>query len=250
MKNALIDFHCHLDLYPDFEDLVQECERRRVFTLAVTTTPKAWSRNRDVASATKHVRAALGLHPQLVAERWGETDIWIRLLPESRYVGEVGLDAGPAHFRSLDRQKDVFRTVLQACAAEGGKILSVHAVRAVKATLDMIEEHLPPGRGAVVLHWFTGTLAEARRAANLGCYFSVNASMLRNERGRKLVESLPLNRLLTETDGPFTEEDGRPARPWDVAHTLGLLEREARTDTGIGDALLSNLKGLLGTAVN
>jgi TatD DNase family protein len=245
LKNALIDFHCHVDLYPDFERLVQECDKRRVFTLAVTTTPKSWPRNRDLASATKHVRPALGLHPQLVGERWREVDDWLRFLPEARYVGEIGLDAGPAYFRTLDRQKNVFRIVLQACAAEGGKILSVHTVRAVKATLDMVEEHLPRDRGTVVLHWFTGTLSEARRAVELGCYFSVNAAMLRSERGRKLVESLPFNRLLTETDGPFTEEAGRPARPWDVDAALRLLSHSARAEDAIEDVLLSNLKRLI-----
>lgn len=88
----LVDFHCHLDLYPDFEALVAESDRLGIFTLAVTTTPKAWSRNNELASSTKYVRAALGLHPQLVSERWREIDIWERLVGETRYVGEVGLD--------------------------------------------------------------------------------------------------------------------------------------------------------------
>ena len=65
----LVDFHCHLDLYPDHAAIVEECESRGVFTLAVTTTPRAWPRNNELASATRHVRAALGLHPQLVGER-------------------------------------------------------------------------------------------------------------------------------------------------------------------------------------
>lgn len=245
MRSPLVDFHCHLDLYPNFADLVRECETRRVLTLAVTTTPQAWSRNRELASATKHVRAALGLHPQLVGERWREVDLWLRLLPETRYVGEVGLDAGPAHYRTLDRQKDVFRTILQACAAEGGKVLSVHSVRAVKPTLDMLEEHLPPGRAKVVLHWFTGTPAEARRAVGLGCHFSVNAPMLRNERGCKLVAGLPPECLLTETDGPFTDETGRPSRPWDVETTLGLLQHRIPSRMVAADLVASNLRTLL-----
>jgi Tat protein secretion system quality control protein TatD with DNase activity len=50
------------------------------------------------------VRAALGLHPQLVAERAGELPLWERHLPETRYVGEVGLDAGPRFYKALDAQ--------------------------------------------------------------------------------------------------------------------------------------------------
>jgi TatD DNase family protein len=219
----LVDFHCHLDLYPDLEHAVAECERNRVFTLAVTTTPKAWPRNNLLASKTRYVRAALGLHPQLVAERENEYLIWERYLPESRYIGEVGLDGGPRFFQSLDLQKGVFERVLKACAEAGGKIITVHSVRAVRHVLDMIESHLPHSRGKVVLHWFTGTKAEARRAIELGCIFSVNAEMLRADRHKAMVESLPVDALLTETDGPFTSIGGRPAAPADAINAVNGL---------------------------
>ena len=107
-RDRLVDFHCHLDLYPDLEELVTECELAKVFTLAVTTTPRAWPRNRELTASTTHVRAALGLHPQLVFERADEFSIWEEYLPDARYVGEVGLDAGPRFYRSFDLQKRVF----------------------------------------------------------------------------------------------------------------------------------------------
>ncbi len=53
----MIDFHCHLDLYPDHAGVIAECERQEIFTLAVTTTPRAWPRNHELASPTKYVRA-------------------------------------------------------------------------------------------------------------------------------------------------------------------------------------------------
>ena len=59
----LIDMHCHLDLYPDHEALISECDRLQIATLAVTTTPKAWKRNLELAKNSSHVRVALGLHP-------------------------------------------------------------------------------------------------------------------------------------------------------------------------------------------
>ena len=220
---GLVDFHCHLDLYRDHGAAVKACERAGVRTLAVTTTPRAWPRNQALTSSTRHVRAALGLHPQLVAERVDELSIWMQYLSQTRYVGEVGLDAGPRFYRSLDTQKHVFRRVLQACAEHGDKVLSVHSVRAVKAVLDAIETYLPPSRGKIVLHWFTGTQAEARRAIELGCYFSINAEMLKSDRHRGLVTSLPLERMLTETDGPFTMREGRPTEPSDVRHAVEAL---------------------------
>ena len=241
-----VDFHCHLDLYPDLEVAIARAEAARIYTLTVTTTPKAWPRNHELTRGTRYVRAALGLHPQLVAERASELPLWERHLPETRYVGEVGLDAGPRFYKSLDTQKQVFRTVLERCAEAGGKILTVHSIRTVPKVLDMIERYLPRDRGVVVLHWFTGSKAEARRAAALGCYFSVNAEMTRSDRGRALVADLPIDRLLTETDGPFTQVDGRPTEPADARIAIEAIARVRNLGTdAITKAVRTNLQTLL-----
>ena len=97
MLTGLVDFHCHLDLYPNPESAIAEADAAGVFTLTVTTAPKAWPRNLAVTQRTCYVRAALGLHPQLIASHSGELLLWDKHLRETRYVGEVGLDAGPQY---------------------------------------------------------------------------------------------------------------------------------------------------------
>lgn len=246
-QTAGVDFHCHLDLYPDHEAAIARAEAARIYTLTVTTTPKAWARNQELTRHTRYVRAALGLHPQLVAERAAELPLWERFLSETRYVGEVGLDAGPRFYKSMDAQKHVFRGILERCAEAGNKILTVHSVRSASAVLDMIEQHLPQDRGTVVLHWFTGSKSEARRAAMLGCYFSVNAEMTRTDRGRSLVRDLPIDRILTETDGPFTQVDGRPSEPADVKATAAAIADLRQVPvSAVTAAVDSNLSSLLG----
>ena len=245
----LVDFHCHLDLYPDHAALIRECDREGVATLAVTTTPKAWPRNRDLAKTSSHVRVALGLHPQLVAEREVELPLFERYLPEARYVGEVGLDAGPRFYRSFEAQERVFARVLAACAEQGDKILTLHSVRAVGKVLGHLERALPPDRGRVILHWFTGTAAEARRAAERGCYFSINSEMLRSPKHRQLVAGLPVDRLLTETDGPFVEAAGRPIRPSAVAQTVAdLATLRGETAEAMARRIVANLRTLVSQA--
>ena len=246
--NGLVDFHCHLDLYPDHQAAVIGAEDAGVFTLAVTTTPRAWPRNQELARRTEHVRAALGLHPQLVEKHAPEIELWDKYLSETRYVGEVGLDAGPRFYKSLDLQKQVFRHVLQRCADAGGKIITVHSVRATKAVLDQIEKFLPPSRGKVVLHWFTGSKSEAHRALALGCYFSINAAMLGNARHAPMVASIPPDRLLTETDGPFTTTGRRPSTPPDVALAVEALARlHGMPAVEFAALVRSNLRSLLGS---
>lgn len=218
-----IDLHCHLDLYPDHAQLIAECDKDKVATLAVTTTPKAWPRNHALASRSTMVRAALGLHPQLAEERADEFVLFEKLLRETRYVGEVGLDAGPRFYRSFDIQARLFSRILRACAEHGNKVISIHSIRAGGRVLDFLEKDLPPDKAKCVLHWFTGPVSEARRALDYGCYFSINSEMLRNARHQALLRNIPLDRLLTETDGPFVSVSGVPVRPIHVVDTVKRL---------------------------
>jgi TatD DNase family protein len=249
MSSPLIDFHCHLDLYPDFEDKIKETEKAGIYTLAVTTTPRAWKRNLELTENLRFVRPALGLHPQLVGKNTTrELELWEHLLPQAKYVGEVGLDAGPGFFHTIDEQKKVFEHILASCAAIGDKVLSVHAVRSVSTVLDMVEALLPPDRGTIVIHWFTGTQTEARRAAELGCYFSVNMPMLLNERGRTLVCSLPPERILTETDGPFTRYQNRQSFPGDIEQTIEMLGAVLGTPLlAVSKNIADNLQAVVGS---
>ncbi|MDK2741916.1 MAG: TatD family hydrolase [Nitrospira sp. BO4] len=245
MITNLVDFHCHLDLYPDFESLISECELKGIHTLTVTTTPKAWPRNRNLASVTKHIRVALGLHPQLVSERAHEFELWKEYLPQARYVGEVGLDAGPNFYKSFDLQKQVFEKILKQCSLAGEKILTVHSLRAAPTVLDMIEAHLSQNTCKVVLHWFTGGPKQAKRAIDLGCYFSINAEMLKSDRHHALLKEIPIARILTETDGPFTQSKGRPSRPSDVQDVLHNLSRIMGLDVEfLTQQILRNLEQL------
>lgn len=241
-----VDLHCHVDLYNDHEALIAECDRERVATLAVTTTPKAWPRNCELAAQTDHVRVALGLHPQLVAERESEVALFERYLVDARYVGEIGLDAGPRFYASFAAQERIFDRILRACADQGSKVLTVHSVRAVGKVLGHIEHAFPSDRGRVVLHWFTGSRAEAKRAADLGCYFSVNAEMLSNPKHRQLISGFPLDRLLTESDGPFVETGGRPLRPVDMAQTVAQLAAvRGMPAEEMASTILNNLRTLV-----
>ena len=245
MRPDYVDFHTHLDLYPDLPAAIAACDRRRTATLTVTTTPKAFERNCDLADVSEFVRVGLGLHPQLVADRSGEIVLFEKLLSRSRYVGEVGLDAGPRHYRSLELQKSVFERILRLCADEGGEILSIHSVRATKSVLDLLEKHLPRHQGTVVLHWFTGNVGEVRRAAALGYYFSVNERMLASPNGRRILREIPEDRLLTETDGPFVERDGQPIAAGDVLRAVEeIAVVKGRGISEIQFQIIDNLRNL------
>jgi TatD DNase family protein len=217
----VIDFHCHIDLYPDPAAVAAEASRLGVYVLAVTTTPAAWAGAHERFGQVPRLRLAVGLHPELAHTPHGDVGLLASLLSRTRYVGEIGLDGTPALRPHTDVQRDVFERVLQACANAGGKILSIHSRRAASEVLDCLERR--PDSGTPVLHWFSGSRAQLQRAVQLGCWFSVGPAMAVSASGREAIQSMPRDRVLTESDGPFVEVGSRPATPADMAHVEALL---------------------------
>lgn len=214
----MIDFHCHLDLYPDPHAVARACAERGLYVLSVTTTPSAWAGTDMLAGEAARIRTALGLHPQLAHLRKGELTQFEYLISKTRYVGEIGLDGAPEFKQYWRDQLFVFTRILDICSDVGGRVLSVHSRRAASAVLDAIEAK--PGIGTPILHWFSGTSRELDRAIELGCWFSVGPGLLQGQKGRALAKRMPKDRVLTESDGPFTQIDGRSAWPWEVDNAV------------------------------
>jgi TatD DNase family protein len=214
------DFHCHVDLFPDPAGLIAACERNRIFTLAVTTTPKAWTQNKRWTANSRFVFAAIGLHPELAGQRRGELGLLEQLMADTPLVGEIGLDGSPQHRNTFTAQREVFSRALQSAERLGGRVLSIHSRRAAREVVASLAEHTTPHRTLPILHWFSDSIAVATEAARLGCYFSINRRMLITESGMSLIKSLPADRLLTETDAPFIEIENRKSEPRDVESTI------------------------------
>lgn len=239
----MIDYHAHLDLYPDPLAVARECSARGIDVLSVTTTPSAWKGTSEIAVPYSQIRTALGLHPQIAHQRRSELDLFDTYLPDALYVGEIGLDATLELKGHWDDQVAVFDHILQACTRIGGRIMSIHSRRATSAVLDRIEAF--SNAGVAILHWFSGNRHDLDRASSLKCWFSVGPAMLVARKSRELVDYMPRERVLTETDGPFTQVDRRSAMPWDVqraAVQLAVLWKTPLED--VEQKLHSNLRRL------
>jgi len=214
----VIDFHCHLDLYPNPVAVRDQCAERGLYVLSVTTTPSAWKGTSALAIQSKRIRTGLGLHPQLAHERRNELALFDSYLTATRYIGEIGLDGTPESRRHWHSQIFVFEHILRKCCEIGGRILSLHSQRASHAVLDYVETF--PEAGTFVLHWFSGSYGDLNRAINLGCWFSIGPAMLTSEKGRALAARMPRERVLTESDGPFAQINGETVMPWHVERAI------------------------------
>ena len=223
----LIDAHCHVDLYPDYAALIEETEAAHIYTIAVTNTPSVFRHCLSLTQGKRFIRTALGLHPQLVRERHHELALIPELLGQTKYVGEIGLDFVTQDDQERALQRQAFARILEMCADVGDKVLTIHSRRAATEVVDMIGNAYP---GTVILHWYSGTTKVLEKAISYGFYFSINTSMIKSTKGREIVKRIPEDRLLTESDGPFVQVDGRSARPVDMTRVI-----EGLSDMGDGD---------------
>lgn len=207
---AFVDAHCHLDLYLNPAAVAAGAEAARTYTIAVTNAPSVFARTEQLARGKRFVRAAAGLHPELVSSRRGEIEPLLDLLQRVKYVGEVGLDYSKANQEERQFQRRTLERIVARCDQLGGRVLSIHSCR---AAVDAVAIVRSAPRCRVILHWFSGSIAAARAGLAAGCFFSVNPSMLRSSSGRRLLAELPDDRLLTESDGPFVRDGARVVEP-------------------------------------
>jgi len=244
MTAPAVDMHCHLDLYPDPKLVLEEVGRRKVYVLSVTTTPTAWHGTNALAAGNARVKTALGVHPRRAHVRKHELTLFDKLLSDTRYVGEIGLDGSPEYKPHWRDQTKVFDHVLAACARVGGRILTIHSRAAATEVLDALERR--SNAGTPILHWFSGSKSELRRAIEMKCWFSVGSAMLKSKNGRELVASMPRERVLTETDGPFGQYAGKALQPADTRYAVDMLSKLWSMSTDdVASCILASFRGLI-----
>lgn len=240
----LLDTHCHVDAYPDPRAVLAEADAAAVDVVAVSETPEAYRRLRTRLGRASGVSVALGLHPaSRSAAAPGQLERFLRMLADAPWIGEVGLDFAPgSDRRERIRQTHAFAAVLDHNLSQA-KPMTVHSRGAAKETVGLLAQ---AGQRAL-LHWYSGGLATADDALTAGLWFSVNPSMTRSAKGRALIDRLPRERVLCETDGPYCTTGGSPARPADVtAVARALGDAWSCSEADARSLLSSNAAAFLG----
>lgn len=217
----MMDFHCHLDLYPHARNVYAEAQRKMDFVWLVTTSPRGFAATSKVLRQTESIVVSPGLHPEVVAQKAQELDLLIHQMADTVAVGEVGLDGSARYRQHFGLQTHIFSAVVKRSESLGGRVLSIHSRAAAKEVLDILEQF--PGFGTAVLHWFTDSAPLLRRAISMGCWFSVGPAMLASANGQKLAAIMPMSRVVPESDGPFAKAVGNPIMPWEALNVAEQL---------------------------
>ncbi len=229
----LVDSHCHLD-FPGLAERLPELLARAKAAgvgrmVTISTYVARFERYRCLAEAHGEVFCTVGTHPHNAAE---EPDVpaftLVRLAAHPRCIaiGEAGLDY---HYDKSPRdvQRNVFRTHIDA-ARESGLPLVIHARAADEDMIAILSREMGQGPFGAVLHCFSSGRRLAEVGVELGFYVSFSGILTfkRSEELRRIARSVPLERLLVETDAPYLAPEphrGRPNEPAYVAHTAAIL---------------------------
>ena len=156
------------------------------------------------------------------------------LLPEAKYIGEVGLDY--TEKKGQKEQMEFFSELVERCRYDSNKILTIHSRHAVGRVLDILGNNY---RFKAILHWFSGSNKELRKSVELGCYFSVNGAMIKSKRFLDSLPLIPSNRILLETDSPFTTSS---SSHYDTLCSIELALKTCKPDVDVW----SNFRRILG----
>lgn len=208
MTVELVDSHCHLDFEGLRERLPELLQRMAdaevVEALCVAVQIEDWPGVAAIAEAHANIWASVGVHPDYpeCIEPTVAQLVDLARHPKVLAIGETGLD----YFRlsgDLEWQRERFRVHIRA-ARQSGKPLIIHTRAAAEDTLRIMRDE---GAGQVggVMHCFTESLAVAERAIELGFHISFSGIVsFKNANDlREVARTIPLDRILVETDSPY-----------------------------------------------
>lgn len=205
MNDFLFDTHSHLDLLKNFDYTIEEIEKKKIYTIAVTNLPVLYEKLSSKINS-KYIKPALGFHPELLQQyKRYIPEMW-KFLPEARYIGEVGLDFKVAKDSKV-LQTHFFEELISRCNDLGGKILTVHSRGSANEVISIIGSSF---NSKYILHWYSGNIKDLNSALSNGAYFSINYAMVTSSSGQKIIENIPNERLLLESDSPFILINKKP----------------------------------------
>ncbi len=234
VQRGAVDTHCHLFLLGEEPSPPIEAARAAGVTTLICPgiDPATSRRSLELAESHRGVFATAGMHPHDASsfdERAGATIEELLGDPRVVAVGECGLDFYRMHSPREDQER-VFR-IHVALARGAGAPLVVHTRDAWDAILRLLDEG---SADRVVLHCFTGDEAIARECVARGYHlsFAGNITYPKNDGIRAAAASVPLDRILVETDSPFLApqrtrgRDNEPANVLDVVAELARVRNE------------------------
>jgi TatD DNase family protein len=243
----IIDTHCHLHdpVFGDVREVLRTSLAHDVYGVVAVGCDPATNIQTIVATtaAPKGVWGCLGFHPDWTHLTDADLDVVEEQLrahhPRIVGIGEIGLpwyslDGAADAATLMARGRQRFQRLL-GLAARYDLAVALHAPHgAAVGALDGLKRH---GIERAVFHWHKAPAEVTRAIVDAGYFVSVTPEVVYRDRDRDLVDQVPIESLLVESDGPWKysgEFAGLPSGPWlaaRVAEEVAKIKRMPVDDT-------------------
>ncbi len=229
----LVDSHCHLDfpeLSGDADGVLERARSAGVgHLLTIGTKITKFDGVLAMAERFENVSCSVGIHPH---EAGVEPAMDVGKLmdfaqhPKVVAFGETGLDFYYEHSPRADQERS-FRVHIDA-AREADLPIIIHTRDADPETAAILDDEMSKGPFKGVIHCFSSGPELAAKVLELGFYISFSGivTFKKAEELREVAKTVPLDRILVETDSPYlapVPHRGKTNEPAFVAHTAALV---------------------------
>ncbi len=237
----LVDSHCHLDMLDydklglDMDGVIEAAKAQgveRILTIGVDLQHA--QRVIDIANQYEQVFASVGLHPSEKVDVEPTIDDFLPFATQAKVIaiGEMGLDYY-YNDSGLENQRERFRQQIRL-AREVNKPIIIHTRQAPEDTITIMREEGAEQVGGV-MHCFTESIELAQQALELGFYISFSGIVtFKNAQNvRDVLDIVPLDRILVETDAPYLTPvpyRGKPNQPGHVSYVAAKVAELKQVD--------------------
>ena len=209
MTHRFVDTHCHFDFPPftgnEAQSIAKAAEAGVQAIIVPSVEAAYFTRVLDLSARYSALYAALGLHPIVIErhrdEHLEELDRVLQRAGEKLVaIGEIGLDYHWEDECPREKQKEVFIAQLELAKKHDLPVV-IHDREAHGDMMDILRKYKPKG----VVHCFSGSAELAQETVKLGMYIGLGGVVtFKNARHSvEVAKTIPLDRLLTETDAPY-----------------------------------------------
>lgn len=221
-----VDSHCHLQFEQfdaDRKEVIKKVEDELEFAVLAGCNADDNQKTVNIAEISDSLEYCLGIHP-LYSENADVKKVREQVEAHSpAAIGEIGLDYNYITDKSeRDRSEEIFRRMLEiAEEQELGAV--IHSRNAERKAFEIAQEY----DIQCFYHCFNGEPELAKEIADSDHLIGVTGQVLHSSRVKKIVKSVDINSLLTETDSPYLgpEDRNTPLTAIKVAEEIAELKK-------------------------